>query len=144
MSLRRVTGKPAPSSNPYAFRLGEIEFSDLQRRDGSWLKPSGGVVPALWLGRKNGQTTVSLGTLSIFSESWSNPLSYDDSPEELLAKADMRYGGSWRQKLVGDTLWMNPNHMLSVEDQIEVTAYLRSVLDDPESLPEGWTGWFRK
>lgn len=143
MSLRRVTGRLAPSANPYAFRFDEIEFEDLQRRDGSWIRPHRGLVPALWLGRKNGETTVSIGTFSVYAEG-REELSRDDSIDELLAKADTRYGGSWHQKLVGDTLWMNPNHMLAVKDQIEITAHLRAVLADPENLPSGWTGWFRK
>lgn len=135
----------APSSNPYAFLFSEVVYEDLERRDGTILSPFQAVLPAVWLGRKHGETTITYGTYTVFAESSrTEPLSRKDSLEELVSKADTRYGGTWHQKFDGDVLLMEPGHILPIAEQIERVNFLRAVLDDPENLPAGWDGWFRK
>lgn len=143
MPLIPVTRKLAPSTSPYAFRITGLRFTDLKRNDGTWVRPFSAILPAMWLGRKDGETTITLGTYTVFADGVAK-LSREDSLEDLLAKADTRYGGTWHQKLDGESLLMEPAHRLSVGDQTKTISFLQGVLDDPETLPSGWLGWFKK
>lgn len=143
MPLIPVTRKLAPSSNPYAFRTASAEYETLTRHDGSVIDPFRVTYDALWLGRKYGETTVTLGSYTIFAEGRAE-LSRDDDLATLLSKADTRYGGSWAAKFDGDVLLMEPTHILTIPEQITLVEQLRGVLDDPENLPPQWDGWYRK
>lgn len=137
--LRPVTGRLAPSSNPYAFRLSDWERSYLGR-DGSLFSVT---VPAIWLGRKNGVTTVTYGTYRFYADARLS-LSESDTIDDLAAKADTRYGGDWEGKLIGDVFLLEPTHPVPLEDQPRVVEFLRGILADPENLPAGWAGWYRR
>lgn len=143
MPLIPVTRKLAPSSNPYAFRLDSAEYETLTRHDGVVIDPSQIIFDAIWLGRKNGVTTVTIGRYTVWTHG-QDRLSRDDDLTTLLSKTDTRYGGSWTAKFDGDVLLMEPTHILPIPEQVALVEQLRGVLDDPEHLPAGWSGWYRK
>lgn len=143
MPLIPVTRKLAPSSNPYAFRRDSAEYDTLTRNDGTILDPSSVIFDAMWLGRKNGVTTVTIGRYTVWTHG-QDKLSRDDDLTTLLSKADTRYGGSWAAKYDGAHLLVEPTYQYTPQDQIELIEHLRGVLDDPGHLPAGWSGWYRK
>ena len=143
MPLIPVTRKLAPSSNPYAFRTASAQTESLTRNDGSVIDLFRVTYDAIWLGRKNGVTTVTIGSYSVYADG-QEELSRDDDLTALLAKADTRYGGSWAAKYDGETLLVEPTHPLTPQEQMKLIEQLSGVLQDPESLPPQWIGWFKK
>ena len=67
MPLVPVTGKLAPSSNPYAFRTASARSERLIRNDGSVIDLFRVTYDAIWLGRKNGVTTLERESREVFS-----------------------------------------------------------------------------
>lgn len=116
-----------PSRRPYALLGGSF------RPDGSSF-----VVDAIWGGRKRGRTTVTVGTLRLWTPRRPGPTTF----EELLAVADMRYGGAWHRQWDGSRLLVEPTHPLTPAGYVEVADKLDNILHGLPHVPDGWDGWY--
>lgn len=123
------TERPVVSRTPYA-----IDRSSARQAEFWW------TVDALWLGRKNGRTTVMFGTLNLYPErNGSRPACLEDA----LAVADGRYGGAWHAKFDGEHLLVNPTFPLTPAEQAKLIARLEQALDSFPAPPVEFDGWFR-
>lgn len=125
---------PHPSKRPYA--IDPATF----RTDMPGLRK---VVDAIWLGRKNGATTVSEGVLSLW---WSHRDGRSNGTEtlaEAVDNVDPRYGGDAMVRWDGTHLWVNPRQPLTPTEQSVVIARLDSILQTLPNLPSGYDGWYR-
>lgn len=126
------TERPAPSKTPYA--ILPSTFQPVPHGVGK-------VADAIWMGRKRGKTTVSIGTLRFWWQKGGCPTP-DSTLEECKTKADSRYGGKCHARWDGEHLWVDPAHPLTPEQQVIVSKMLDEHLTDFPSLPEGYDGWY--
>lgn len=120
----------APSQRPYA-----IDRNTARIDRGGW------TVNALWVGRKRGATTITTGTLHLFTAALTTPnpaATLDDA----LATADMRYGGDWAHQWDGQRLLVNPNDHLTPAQVAEFYDWLDARLAALPAVPVGYEGWY--
>lgn len=141
MPLVRIPN-PSPSKTPYALETASYKPS---RHDGPMY------VNAIWLGRKNGVTTLSSGTLTLstFSPNTTAQQRQALTLTETLAIYDPRYGGDAHLRWDGEYLWVNPAFPIPFFQQQthveKLDKILRPLLAGRyEELPEGYDGWFVK
>lgn len=118
----------APSQRPYAVNFPTFKLD----------KPGSGSVEVIWVGRKRGVTTVTLGQLHLFSfrEKF-------ETLDDALAHADMRYGGMWMYQWDGERLNVEPTHALNPDEHALMAISLGYIADHLPALPEGpWDGWY--
>lgn len=116
--IRRVAY--APSKKPYALNLGSFRVGG----DGF------ARLDALWVGRKDRRTYVSLGELRDYGVA---------SLEEFLATFDPRYGGDCRARWNGINLWA-PG--LPALEYAQTVAQLDAALTLLPDVPAGFDGWY--
>lgn len=114
----------APSRRPYAIDPATFD---------------GRAVQAIWLGRKNGATTISIGTLRFW---WQPGMPDEPTLEECIANCDPRYGGDCRARWDGKHLWVNPSFPLDPAAQVARAEQLAAALATAPDIPAGFTGWF--
>lgn len=122
------TKSAAPSARPYAlnpetFRLGGASHT----------------IEALWLGRKDGKTRVSLGTLRLYALGNQRPKTLED----YFDVADPRYGGDPLYIWNGSSLWTDPSVPWSPSYHDKIVSKLDDVLNWLPEVPEGYIGWMR-
>lgn len=129
--LLRPFDKFAPSQNPYWFARGTLD---------------GERIDAVWAGRKDGRTTLTLGTYHL----WPARANWRDGFDRLdvldrIALTDTRYGGNWNYRFDGVRHLTEPmaagtdrDHEQQVRDWLE-----RMLAGLPDSLAaDGWVGPF--
>mgnify|MGYP001167510147 CR=1 FL=1 len=124
--------KMTPSLKPYALDLTSAN------RDENVTFFTAFQVRALWIGRKNGKTTVTEGVLYVHPRNYS----ITGNVETILSMADTSSGGAWEYVWNGSTLQVNPNNPLSPAEAIEKAAFLDEVLKNLPAVPEGFDGWY--
>lgn len=128
MPLNR-TDSAAPSRRPYALNPDTFELRDI-----------GASVEAVWLGRKDGRTRISRGTLRLYPEKrGQRPSSLSD----FLSCADSRYGGKAEVIWDGEHLWTDPVLRLDPDAQKQAITELDRMLDELPDVPPDYDGWFR-
>lgn len=127
MLLRPADGRFAPSRNPYWFDLDSVDDEN--------------TVGAVWVGRKNRRTTITLGTYHLFPArlDWREGFNALE-PLDKIARADTRYGGNWKYRFDGVRHLTEPtadqDHEQAIRDRLEHWhAGLPASLDD-------WSGPF--
>lgn len=126
--------KFAPSKRPYAIDLSTftVETGTLTRADGTTITTHRPRIQAIWVGRKNGDTTISLGELGTGGFGAT-------TLTEFLNDFDRRYGGTCKARWNGHDLWA-PGY---TPDAIAETAQrLDAILNALPDLPIGYHGWY--
>ena len=131
--LLRKIDKFAPSQKPYWFDAKSLRpFSSTSHK-----------VNAMWVGRKNGLTVVTLGTYSLHTHARFRSLDMPYDADALITHADTRYGGDWLYRWDGLRFQENPTAPIRpLTDLIRVRRSLETILIGlPESMSEpGWLG----
>lgn len=125
------TSSAAPSRRPYAIdrdSFRKVEDQAYPRFE----------IDAIWLGRKNGATTISMGTLGLW---WHNRPA-NPSLDECIAKCDSRYGGDPFAVWNGTHLWVDPRRPMTLRDQGSWAQLLDEILSQVPVVPTGWDGWY--
>lgn len=118
----------APSQRPYAIHVPSFELE----------APGRATVEVVWLGRKKGRTTITAGSLYLFSFQH-----LFVSLADALEHADMRYGGTWMHQWDGHNLLVEPTHPLAPAAHTATAERLDAILSSLPSLPTGqWDGWY--
>jgi hypothetical protein len=115
----------APSRRPYG-----LVRQTFKRRDNL-----GMTVIAYWLGRRNGRTTVSFGSVHM----WWQGMPESPTWEECLANIDGRYGGNCRARWDGESLWVAEE--VPPQQYAEFVPMLDSVLRNLPDVPPGVDRW---
>lgn len=120
--------KWAPSQKPYAFDLSTFRVPN------EW----SATIDAVWPGRKNGVLTVTIGAFGLSP----HPLSGAETLPEMIAAADLRYGGKWRAQWNGADLLVNPSHPVSFKGKAALVTRLDAMLAAFPLVPAGFDGWY--
>lgn len=138
LRLRRID-KYAPSANPYWFKLDELIETPIDSNGYIYR-----VLPALWLGRKSGRTTITAGFYHPFSHS--NRDFESLSPREMVEAADVRYGGRWQYQWDGQRFKVEPSlnpASAEAKQKLGLLQELWGTLPNP-LMPEGYDGpWYK-
>lgn len=115
--------KFSPSQTPYAFQRNLYEIHKPHERT-AWAY-------AIWAGRKNGLTTVSIGWLHGRAA---------PTVDEFIDTVDMRYGGSYEGKWDGASLITE--RAIPENRRQALVRVLTPILDGFPALPDRFDGWY--
>lgn len=124
------TNSAAPSARPYALNPDTFQLGGASH-----------TIEAIWLGRKNGRTRVSLGKLRLFAKAADGPR--PRTLEDYYDVADSRYGGEPRHIWDGTSLWTDPSVPWDPNYHRKIVDKLDDVLNWLPEVPSGYVGWMR-